>query len=190
MIRFSVGQVILVACIAAAAVALPTAVLWFVGRERRAALLPQSPRSGFSRGLVVLTASLVFFFWYWVLVTAVDAAQAARFLQRSELPAWQVLSPMLPDIVFVVLFGWVILRLALSRGPRVPAEASALVWVLGPVAAVGSALFYKVPVSWWTVLAAGLYAVAASTYLMYSERVALTYGTKRGQEIAREEGAR
>ena len=184
MIRFSAAQVCLVAFIACVAVALPTAALWLAGRERRAALLPGSPRSGFSRGLVVLTASLVFFFLYWVIVTAVDAAQASRFLRRSELPAWQVLSPMLPDLVFVGLFGWVILRLALARTPRVPAETAALAWVLGPVAAVGSALLYGAAVNWWAVGAAGLYAIAVSVYLARSERVALTYGTPRGKRIA------
>lgn len=66
-------------------------------------------------------------------MTAVDAAQAYRFILMSvDYTPLQILMPMIPDVLFVLIFGWVIVRLTMKRSSRVVAEAVAVIWVLGP----------------------------------------------------------
>lgn len=185
MVHFSPLQIILVSVIALLAVSLPTWVLWLAGKKVPPALTCAGRRSGFSGSLVLFTATLVFFFLYWVIYTAVDAAQAYRIFQfSSDYAWWQILSPMVPDILFILCFGYVIVRLTLARKAKVVGEAIAAVWVLGPVASLASFFLYftndlNVPGLFSSVI----YAVAASFYLALSDRVQLTYGTKRGRKL-------
>lgn len=166
------------------AVALPTAMLYLIGRRIPPALRCEGRKSGFGGSLLLLEGSLVFFFLYWVLFCAIDFAQAARFLTyRVDVPAWQILMPLLPDVIFVILFGWVCLRLVFSRRPRAQAEAIAIVWGLGPVAGIASGLLYAGGVDWASLAMSAAYAAVATFYLVLSDRVQLTYGTARGRAM-------
>ena len=134
MVHFTPLQVILNIVIALLAVALPTWVLWIVGSKIPPALTCEGRKSGFAGSLPFFTATLVFFFLYWVIMTAVDAAQAYRFILMSvDYTPLQILMPMIPDVLFVLIFGWVIVRLTMKRSSRVVAEAVAVIWVLGPI---------------------------------------------------------
>ncbi|MEI3144707.1 MAG: hypothetical protein V8S69_05535 [Dakarella massiliensis] len=83
MVHFTPLQVILNIVIALLAVALPTWVLWIVGSKIPPVLTCEGRKSGFAGSLPFFTATLVFFFLYWVIMTAVDAAQAYRFILMS-----------------------------------------------------------------------------------------------------------
>ena len=126
-----------------------------------------------------------FFFLYWVIMTAVDAAQAYRFILMSvDYTPLQILMPMIPDVLFVLIFGWVIVRLTMKRAPRVVAEAVAVIWVLGPIGTLGSFFFYQTPdLNVTGLFASFFYALAATVYLVFSDRVALTYGTRSGRSL-------
>ena len=164
MVHFTPLQVILNIVIALLAVALPTWVLWIVGSKIPPALPCEGRKSGFAGSLPFFTATLVFFFLYWVIMTAVDAAQAYRFILMSvDYTPLQILMPMIPDVLFVLIFGWVIVRLTMKRSSRVVAEA--------------------VDLNVTGLFASFFYALAATVYLVFSDRVALTYGTRRGRSL-------
>ena len=94
MVHFTPLQVILNIVIALLAVALPTWVLWIVGSKIPPALTCEGRKSGFAGSLPFFTATLVFFFLYWVIMTAVDAAQAYRFILMSvDYTPLQILLP-------------------------------------------------------------------------------------------------
>ena len=185
MVHFTPLQVILNIVIALLAVALPTWVLWIVGSKIPPALTCEGRKSGFAGSLPFFTATLVFFFLYWVIMTAVDAAQAYRFILMSvDYTSLQILMPMIPDVLFVLIFGWVIVRLTMKRSSRVVAEAVAVIWVLGPIGTLGSFFFYQTPdLNVTGLFASFFYALAATVYLVFSDRVALTYGTRRGRSL-------
>lgn len=184
MVHFSTAQALLSAGLIFLAVAIPVWVLYLVGRRIPPALERRGRKSGFSGSLVLLDAAFVFFFLYWVLFAAIDAAQASRFLTyRVDVPAWQILAPLIPDVVFVALFGWVAVRLALVRRSRVQAEAIAVVWALGPLAGIAEGLIYKGAVDWQGLAFSAAFAAVATIYLLLSDRVNLTYGTRRGRTL-------
>ena len=171
MVHFTPLQVILNIVIALLAVALPTWVLWIVGSKIPPVLTCEGRKSGFAGSLPFFTATLVFFFLYWVIMTAVDAAQAYRFILMSvDYTPLQILMPMIPDVLFVLIFGWVIVRLTMKRSSRAVAEAGAV--------------FYQTPdLNVTGLFASFFYALAATVYLVFSDRVALTYGTRRGRSL-------
>ena len=77
-----------------------------------------------------------------------------------------------------------IVRLTMKRAPRVVAEAVAVIWVLGPIGTLGSFFFYQTPdLNVTGLFASFFYALAATVYLVFSDRVALTYGTRRGRSL-------
>lgn len=184
MVHFSAAQVALLAVLAILAVGIPTWVLYALGSRIPPALRCEGRKSGFGGSLLVLEAVLVSFFLSWVLFTSGDLAQASRFMSyRLDVPAWQILTPLIPDVLFVFLFGWVAVRLAFVRKARMPAEAIAIIWALGPIAGVLSSMLYKTGFDWTGLAVSVVLAAAATLYLALSERVQLTYGTARGRAL-------
>lgn len=184
MVQFSIPQMILTAVLGFLAVAIPTAMLYLAGRRIPPALTCEGRKAGFGGSLLILEATIVLSLFYWVIFTAIDLAQASRFITyRVDVPAWQILSPLVPDFIFIILFAWVGLRLVFGRKPRVQAEAIAIIWALGPVAGILSGLLYKDGFAWSDIAFSGAYAAVATFYLVLSDRVQLTYGTARGRAL-------
>ena len=177
-------KTLLVLGLLAVIVALPTWILVKWSRNFPPALRHPKLASGFGGWLIVFLAGQVAWFLRGVWETCYLSGELLYVYQKSPGTLLSILVAVLPTVLALILGAVVIYEILVKRRPSAIAVVIVSVWVMGPAVAGLQSWYFDGALTELSIFELFGWALIWTLYFAVSRRVALTYGTPRGQHLA------
>lgn len=177
-------KVLLVLALLAVLVAVPTVILLKWARNFPPALQHPKLASGVGGWLIVFLIGQVAWFLRGLWETFYLAGELFYVYEKSPGTLQSILVAVLPTL-FAVLFGGIVLwQLIAKRTPSAIAAIIILLWLMGPGVAMLQSWYFDGVLTEFSLFQLFGWALAWTLYFAASRRIALTYGTPRGRQLA------
>ncbi len=178
-------KTLFVVALLAVIITIPTVVLVKWSKSFPPALTHEKLASGVGGWLIVFLAGQVAWFLRGLWEACYLSGELVYVYQKSPGTLQSILVAVLPT-VFALLFGAIVLwQIVAKRKPSAIATVIVLLWIMGPGVAVLQSWYFDSELTEFSLFQLFGWALGWTLYFAASRRVALTYGTPRGQNLAR-----
>ncbi len=178
-------KTLLIVAILAVIITVPTVVLVKWAKSFPPALKHEKLASGVGGWLIVFLAGQVAWFLRGLWEACYLSGELVYVYQKSPGTLQSILVAVLPT-VFALIFGAIVLwQIVAKRAPSAIATVILLLWIMGPGVAMLQSWYFESELTEFSLFELFGWALGWTLYFAASRRVALTYGTPRGQNLAR-----